>query len=264
MKIYVLGSTGMLGRYIAQFFKDSIPVTRQELNANSLWTIKQDLQKLGIRNGDVVINAMGLTNKRVASEEDFKRVNGWFPIILAKWSMYHHVHLIHVSTDCVFTGKRGQYTEDCQPDSKDVYGISKALGDLMEGTIIRTSIIGENPVSQADFLEWVRSNAGKTVKGYSNCFWNGVTCLQLAKIISMIIVHSMYWKGVRHIFSPKTISKADMVKMVSDEYGLNIKVESVKEPYCDRSLSTLYGECDLFEIPDLQIQIKEQKGWLVI
>jgi len=261
MKTYVLGSNGMLGKYLLNYFKGSIPVTRKELDANDVVYMGGALFDLGVRAGDVLINAMGITNKRAANANEFMAVNGLFPIMLAIHCESRGAHLIHISTDCVYSGDEGGYTEHSRSDANSIYGISKSVGDHARCTVIRTSIIGENTKSDADFLEWVRSNKGTFVTGYANHFWNGVTCLQLAKICGMIIDRALFWKGVRHIFSPEVVSKSEMVRMVNDVYDLGITIQEIYEPYCDRSLSTVYAECSLFDIPGVKEQIEEQRNF---
>jgi len=168
-------------------------------------------------------------------------------------------NLIHVTTDCVFSGKTGSYHEYSTPDETNDYGTSKSLGELCDGTIIRTSIIGEELTNKRSLLEWVISNENRTINGYSNHFWNGVTCLQLAKIIYKIINENSYWKGVRHIYSPTSVSKYELCKMISDIYELNITVKEYDTEKVDKSLSTVYQI--LFNIPELNEQIIEMRNF---
>jgi dTDP-4-dehydrorhamnose reductase len=167
--------------------------------------------------------------------------------------------MIHITTDCVFSGKIGGYHEYFNHDELNDYGISKSLGELCDGTIIRTSIIGEELVNKRSLLEWVISNENRSINGYSNHFWNGVTCLQLSKIIYKIINENSYWKGVRHIYSPTTVSKYELCAMISDIYELNIKVKEFETERVDKSLSTIYEVyCN---VPELKEQIKEMRNF---
>jgi dTDP-4-dehydrorhamnose reductase len=170
------------------------------------------------------------------------------------------INIIHITTDCVFSGKTGGYHEYSTPDETNDYGTSKSLGELCDGTIIRTSIIGEELSNKRSLLEWVISNENRTINGYSNHFWNGVTCLQLAKIIYKIINENAYWKGVRHIFSPTSVSKYELFKMISDIYELNITVKEFDTEIVDKSLSTVYEK--FFNIPELKEQIIEMKYFI--
>ena len=136
--------------------------------------------------------------------------------------------------------------------------MSKSLGELCKATIIRTSIIGEEVFNKRSLLEWVKSNRNKEINGYTNHFWNGVTCLQLSKIIENIISKNKYWIGIRHIFSPRAVSKYELVKIINKVYNLNIIVNEFKtENKVDKTITTIN---DLeFEIPDLEDQIMETK-----
>ena len=164
--------------------------------------------------------------------------------------------MIHITTDCVFSGKDGNYDENSIPDEINDYGLSKSLGELCKGTIIRTSIIGEEANNKRSLLEWVVSNKGNTINGFTNHMWNGITCLQLAKIIDIIIRDDLYWNGVQHIFSPRSVSKYELVSMINDVYKLNITVISVDaELGTNKTISSIHD--NLFEIQDLSEQITE-------
>ena len=124
--------------------------------------------------------------------------------------------------------------------------------------MIRTSIIGEELKNKYSLLEWVKSHQDKELKGFTNHYWNGVTCLQLSKIIEKIIVNKYYWKGVRHIFSPQPVSKYEIVAMINDIYGLdNTVIEYETETMVDKTLLSKYNQCEMMNIPDLYTQITE-------
>jgi dTDP-4-dehydrorhamnose reductase len=136
--------------------------------------------------------------------------------------------------------------------------MSKSLGEPDNCTVIRTSIIGEEFKNFLSLIEWVKSNKDKTVNGYRNHIWNGITCLQFAKLCEHIINKNLFWNGVRHVFSPTSATKAQLVKLISDIYNLNVHVIAVETAIkCDRTLSTIYPI--ILEIPELYEQIKEQK-----
>lgn len=166
--------------------------------------------------------------------------------------------------NCVFSGKDGLYLEHSPHDCIDVYGKTKSLGEPNDCTVIRTSIIGEEVNQSKSLLEWIKSMKDKTVYGYTNHIWNGLTCLQLAKIFEDIIINEKYWRGVRHIFSPHPISKHHLIKLISNIYDLNITINPLTLPVkCDRSLATSYPDAS-FTIPDINDQIKEQLDFINI
>jgi len=159
--------------------------------------------------------------------------------------------------NCVYDGLDGAYDENFEHNATDIYGTTKSLGEPKDATIIRTSIIGEELRNFSSLLEWAKSNKNKEVNGYTNHVWNGITCLQFAKICKDIIVNNKYWTGVRHLFSPDTFNKFELVKLISDVYNLNINVTTYRtDIMCDRSLTSCYEDIK-FEIPDLKTQLIE-------
>lgn len=269
MKVYVLGSNGMLGRYVFTYFKskgyDVIGLTRKELDVIHLREeeLRVKLFHLGLKKDDVIINCIGMIKQRKDIDDiDFIYINSMFPLILANVSENEGYKLIHPTTDCVYDGLKGYYNEDDLHNATDVYGKTKSLGEPKNATVIRTSIIGEEIGQSRSLVEWVKSNKGKEIQGYLNHYWNGVTCLQFAKLCEIIINSNNYWKGVRHIYS-NTVTKYELVNIISSIYELNITIN----PYntlikCDRSLSSNYN---LFTgIPKLDEQIVQMRDFYEI
>ncbi len=107
-------------------------------------------------------------------------------------------------------------------------------------------------------LEWVKKHNNTTLNGYTNHHWNGVTCLQLAKIINKIIGENMWWNGIRHIFSPTSVTKYELVNMINNTYELNNTIETLEtENAVNKTLNTIYDVNGTFNIPELNIQIEE-------
>jgi len=165
---------------------------------------------------------------------------------------------IHIATDCVFSGKDGNYSEASEHDAEDIYGITKSLGEDESMCIIRTSIIGEEIRNKNSLIEWVIKQKGKTIDGYENVFWNGVTCLQLAKIIKQVIEQELLWEGIRHISSPDIVSKCQLCKYINDIYDLGITILSVDFPKKYMTIGSQYDNT-AFTIPTIKDQIIEQK-----
>jgi len=267
MKIFIFGSNGMLGNYVQSYLSKSyevIPLTRQDydLSQLSIETLRNLLQQKNIQPSDLVINCAGVipqaSNQRTLNSRLYFTINSLFPVILSQVCLQFQAKMIHITTDCVFSGKDGKYNEKSLHDETNDYGMSKSLGELCKATIIRTSIIGEEVNNKRSLLEWVISNKNKTINGYTNHFWNGVTCLQLAKIIQTIIQNNKFWNGVRHIFTPRTVSKYELVSMINDTYNLNIVIDPFETDVdCDKSISTIYTTNNEFNIPDLKEQIEE-------
>lgn len=266
MKIYILGANGMLGRYVSkylgQYFK-TIEVNRDKIDASSVSqnSLNSKLYHLGIEPDDVVINCVGTIKPRVHELGDTNAilVNSVFPRLLANTCDMYGAFMIHPTTDCVYSGLKGAYTESDKYDVSDVYGMSKAMGEPSNCTIIRTSIIGEEVNQKRSLVEWVKSNANNMVFGFTNHYWNGVTCLQFAKICHEIIKKQLFWNGVKHVYS-NTLNKKELIETISEVYGLNVKV-TPKETVtmCDRTLST--NQPPMFTIPTLKEQIIEMRDF---
>lgn len=269
-KIFILGYTGMLGRYIYSYFKknsnyDIIGINRNDLDFSkvSQETLRAFLYHNGLRENDVIINCIGMIKQRTDQKSlDFVLINSVLPQYLSNICELEKCYLLHPTTDCCFSGITGFYTENDKHDVSDVYGVTKSLGETTNDTVIRTSIIGEEVGQSRSFIEWVKSSKDKEVFGFTNNTWNGITCLQFAKICLQIVDKNMFWKGVRHIYSPTAYIKGDLVKLISDIYELNVKITPKEMPVnCFRTLSSIYENVNDFNIPELEVQIKEQKDF---
>lgn len=272
-RIFVFGSTGMLGGYVSQYLNvqghDIVNITRQDMDAAKVTydSLFECFRKFHLVSTDenIVINCVGIipqstgVNEASASSRAYFTVNSLFPTMLATVSANLNMRYIHITTDCVFSGKGHNYTEESVHDETNDYGVSKSLGELgINATIIRTSIIGEENKNKHSLLEWTKAQTGKSINGFLNHYWNGVTCLQLAKVVGQIITYNMYWVGVRHVFSPSSVSKYELVSMINEAYSLEIDVkEHNTEVAVDKTLSTVYNTCARFRIPELCDQLRE-------
>lgn len=280
-KIFVFGSNGMLGTYVVSYLINCgcnvIAFTRLDFDISNLTDQLLDdfILVNNIGSNDVVVNCAGVIPQAVADKSSplYYIINSMFPISLDKMAAKHGFKFIHVTTDCVFSGKRGNYVETDVHDCQDVYGISKSKGEPASSTVIRTSIIGRQLNSKYSLVEWVISNNNDSsdrrktniIDGYKNHFWNGVTCLQLAKIIHLIIDNNLYWNGVRHIFSPDVVSKYELIKYIIDIYDLNIKLKKFNtDNVVNKSLNTVYNNNSNFNIPTIHAQIKEMYNYKLI
>jgi dTDP-4-dehydrorhamnose reductase len=213
---------------------------------------------------DVVVNCVGIVKQRTdISTHEMIAVNSVFPHILQKACAANGVKLIHISTDCVYSGEKGQYNENDIHDATDIYGKSKSLGEPLEATVIRTSIIGSEKKRKLSFLEWAKSQKGKDCCGYVNHKWNGVTALNLARMIAGVIVFDRYWKGVRHYYSGSPVTKNSLLHLVSNIYELNLNITPYVSDFCDRSLSSVWflsSQEDLFTQIKLMREFDEKNG----
>ena len=259
----------MLGTYMFKYLMNQgfavVAITRNnyDLSLVSKSSLKTFLTTSNLTKQDVVINCAGVipqaSKQRMLDKKLYLTINSLFPIILGGICDAVQCKFIHITTDCVFCGSIGGYTELSVHDETNDYGISKSLGELCEGTIIRTSIIGEESLNKRSLLEWVLSNKNGKINGYTNHYWNGLTCLQLSKIVYQTIQNNMFWNGVRHIYSPESVSKYELVQMISDTYDLNIVIDEHKTSCkIDKTIVSVYNTNKKFDIPSLDIQIQEQ------
>lgn len=243
--VLVLGSRGMLGRAVIQWFSHAgMPakgISRAEFDIAS-----DPFEKLlpWLAESSAVLNCAGVIKPRIAAMkvEDVLRVNAIFPRNLARVCAQRGIPMFHVTTDCVFSGRKGSYDENDLFDAEDVYGMSKNAGEPGECMTLRTSIIGEEELGAGrSLLEWARANAGKQVNGFVNHRWNGVTTVQLAKTISALLEARRYQAGLFHVFSPEVVTKAELLELISRAYGLDLHVQPVDaKEACDRSLTSIH------------------------
>lgn len=264
MKIFIFGANGMLGNYISRYLKNFyniIEFTRKEFDIEeNLMNIENFLLLHNLEKNDIIINCTGIIPQKHNNSllKKYINVNTLFPLYLNNLCEKYSCKLIHITTDCVYSGIKGNYYENTiHDDNSNIYSISKSLGEKINSCIIRTSIIGEDKESKS-LLGWIKSQNNKIINGYTTHYWNGVTCLQLSKIIYKIIEENLYWKGIRHIFSPKIISKYNLIKKIIKIYDLSIDINPIKVNYINRSLNTIY-DIDIFNIPSLDIQLEEMK-----
>lgn len=262
MKIILFGSTGMLGNYVKTFLSQFHEVTCIDRNNFDIETC--DWQKLDkilsyYSSDDLIINCAGAIPQQKCGIRKFITLNTLFPLKVNDISQKYKIKFIHITTDCVFSGKEGNYDEMSKHDADDVYGITKSLGECDSCCIIRTSIIGEELQNKNSLLEWVLRHKNGSINGYENVFWNGLTCLQLAIVLQNIIFTNRYWKGVRHIVSPNTVSKYELCQYINEIYKLNMQVEKTNTFSKIMTLSSNY--ISDYNIPDIKEQIKLQRSF---
>jgi dTDP-4-dehydrorhamnose reductase len=245
MKIHLFGSRGMLGSYIFFYLKNKIEincVSKSHFNiaTNSQENLNEFLHKI-VKEGDIIINAAAITKPEKFKKIELYKVNGIFPNWLASFKKNFDCQIINISSDGVFKGDKGSYSENDPPDSENDYGISKFIGENNLNTNIRTSIIGEEIYNKKNFLEWLILNKNKEVNGYTNHLWNGVTCLELCKLIEHIVIYNEFWLGTKHVFSPQTLNKLELIKLINSIFKLNLTVNpSIDEFDCNRELKTKF------------------------
>lgn len=292
--VIILGANGMLGRYMYKYFSKKIGDHKIICITRNVFDFDCDsesaslfLYKL-VNKNDLVINCMGMTNKRDCStptkERSFYRINSVLPKILSLIVYPKQAYLVHITTDCVFTGElkpTEYYDVDSTHNALDLYGITKSLGDASIAnaenvTVIRCSIIGETLTSPfgnkqgAHLVEWLMTlKPGSIVNGFTNHHWNGVTCLELAKFIykdynSLRKKPSISRITGEFIFARKVqnaVSKYDLIKLLIDLYELDLKVVPVLDK---RTIVRVLQPTYDLDLVDLSIAIQKMKEFDVL
>ena len=266
MKIIILGKNGMLGNYIFKYlskYYDVYGVTRDQIDFKDSGSMPEKFQGMfALSDEDLVVNCVGTIKPRCDQLGPINAIsiNSILPHILANDSTKRGYKLIHPTTDCIYSGKTGNYTEESSMDVTDIYGVSKYMGENENSTNLRVSIIGEEINNKRSLVEWCKTLEGKCANGFTDHHWNGVTCLTYAKIINKMITENIWWKGTRHALSPKAINKYDLVKLITDTFKIKVNLKSVDSgSTCNRTLQTKHLENSRFKVPELQEQIEEMK-----
>lgn len=272
-KILILGVSGMAGHVIFTYLNE---LNKYNLlgttNNNSFGenTIKLDIynkqnlnQIIDDFNPDFVINCIGvLINGSQNSPDNAIYSNSYFPHYLSKISDEKDFKLIHISTDCVFSGKGGKYVEDSVKDATDIYGLSKSLGEIVDdkNLTIRTSIIGPEIKEKGEGLfHWFLSQEGK-IYGYRSNFWSGVTTLELAYFIDWILDKN--FKGLVHLTNNEAISKYDLLALVAKIFNKKIIISDDKDYKCDKSFLNTNKEL-IFKVSSYQKMINDLKLFMI-
>lgn len=275
MKLLIIGGDGMAGHIIRDYFL-------LETNDDVWWTTRQNKSDhpkclfLDVRNDekleemiasikpDVVINAVGLLNDHATENiRDAILVNGILPHRLVEYGKTYGYYFIHISTDCVFSGNKGDYTEIDEKDGSTVYAKTKSLGEITEeenALTIRTSIIGpELKKNGIGLFHWFMNQKGE-IKGYNNVFWNGVTTLELAKAIHQFIPLKL--SGLIHITGNRKVSKFELLKLFQHIFNKHdVTVIPTTHIRSDKSLKITRKDVP-YEPKDYSMMMTELKQWM--
>lgn len=289
-KVLILGATGMLGSAIYGTLKDKydlvisirnkdklpllcsrygeVPPTRViYFDADKLY--KDYLSKNGrpsdyfnifvqqLGDVDYVVNALGMTiPSSLANPTLALFINGALPHILART---FGKKLIHITTDCVYNGKEGFPYDETSPKSPvDLYGLSKSIGEPTTCLTIRTSIIGRELEGFTGLLEWFLQQKGRSIKGFTNRFWNGITTQQFARVCDTIISNpgSFPETGLYHVFANR-VSKYEMLLAFREKYKIDCEIVSDNSQSLNRTLATVFDFNSKLKIPPFNTMIEE-------
>jgi len=260
VKIAVIGATGMLGHKVFQILRSTFPATyaltledthlppfdRVPLLQGDEVIRGVDVTDFDRLRGlltelrpDVIINCVGIIKQRNEAKMAIPSIiiNALLPHKLAEIASAWQGRVIHPSTDCVFDGARGGYTEIDNSDADDLYGKTKFLGELhIEHTLtLRTSIIGRELTSHRSLLDWFLSQRGKQIHGYQRVIYSGVTTNLFAAVVRMIITDHPDLHGLYQLVSTP-ISKYDLLVLLKDAYQLDVDIQPEATEVSDRSM----------------------------
>jgi dTDP-4-dehydrorhamnose reductase len=241
MKVLVLGKTGMAGHIVYEYLKSSgkfdVFGTSRKENDGVQVDVLGDykiLESEAARSFDYVINCIGTLIKE--SQQYPTRailVNAWFPHYLEECFKNTSTRILHISTDCIYSGRSGFYNERAVPDETNFYGRSKALGEIINGKdlTLRTSIIGPELKNGEGLFHWFMSlKEGEEINGYTNVFWNGITTLDLAKAIERIMLEGKNLVGLYHLVPRIAISKCNLLEIMNQVFERKIVIKPFRLP----------------------------------
>lgn len=263
VKVLISGVTGMLGHTLFTrlserdgleifatarsmeglsrwFDQELLAKIRGNVDANNFDTIVRVIEDL---KPDVVINCIGIIKQLPAAKDPITTItiNALLPHRIALACKAAGTRMIHISTDCVFDGAKGNYSENNQSNATDLYGRTKFLGEVYypHCVTLRTSIIGHELKGKHGLIEWFLAQKGK-VRGFTNAIYSGFPTVEIARIISEYVITNTDLKGLYHV-SSDPISKYDLLKLVAKRYKKRIEIEPYDDFRLDRSLdSTLF------------------------
>lgn len=270
--VLIVGASGMLGSTVMRFFAGSpgyrvwgsarsggfLRYMPNELHERMLMGIDvknpDNLHRLfDETEPDVVINCIGLVKQLAEADDPLSAItiNAILPHRMARLCKLTGARLVHVSTDCVFSGSKGNYLESDQPDADDLYGRSKLLGevDYPHAVTLRTSIIGHELSSAKSLISWFLSQNGE-INGYTKAVFSGLPTVEFARIVRDVVIPNRELHGLYHL-SAEPISKFDLLTLVGRVYGKSTALIPIDLPVIDRSLdSTRFREATGYIPPD--------------
>ena len=265
-KILILGATGLIGHQV--YFR---------LNANKNFVvsnyarqrkISDDTILLDVRNEyflekaiadinpDIIVNCMGVLIAESNSDpENAIFLNAYIPQRLKNIANSIDAKLVHISTDCVFSGKKGPYTEDDIRDADDTYGRTKALGEVTQSphATLRTSVVGPEIKEGEELFHWFMSQEAR-IKGFTKSYWSGVTTLELAKAVEWVIEKDI--QGLYHITNGIPINKYELLLLFKKYTNKEIEIESVEGRVTNKSFLDTRKEID-YAVPGYEEMIRE-------
>ena len=271
MKVLVIGSNGMAGHVITKYLRQQGHTVSTVAKTDASYSVDiennlevQSLTRI-LYNFDYVINCIGLLVKdSIARPDRAAYINGWFPHYLEYLLKNTRTKLIHLSTDCVFDGSKGNYKEDAIHTEMNVYGKSKSMGEVNndKDVTFRMSIIGPEIKSNGTGLfNWILKNPNKEIDGWNNALWNGITTLELAKCIDTYMSNPII-TGVYHLVNnDNKINKFKLLTKINKIFVLKKIVNETSGPKDVNKILIDTRRLIDFDIPDYDKMLRELKLW---
>lgn len=273
-KVLVLGSTGLIGHQVYNYLEEYANFTlenisyRKKLNKSTILLDIRDeeifLDKIKELNPDIIINCIGILISGANKDpENAIFINAYMPHRLKRLANVIDAKLIHISTDCIFSGlKKEPYIESDEKDGKDTYAKAKGLGEIIDEThlTMRTSVVGPELKSDGEELfHWFMSQSG-TINGFTKAIWSGVTTLELAKAVHWAILEDI--TGLYHVTNNSAINKYDLLNLMKKHMKKEIEIVAINGKEVDKSFIDTRREIH-YKIPSYDVMIQNLSKLIV-
>jgi len=261
MRVIILGTSGLIGHKLLQELSTDLEVfgtlhySKKHYGDISLFSGPNIIENIDASNfellkgvllainPDVILNCIGITKRKINTNNIIEtlNINSVFPHKLADWAKINQKRVLHFSTDCVFDGRVGNYTEVSITTAEDIYGKSKALGEINYNhcLTIRSSFIGQELFDKTELLDWFLTQNGKQIKGFKNTLYSGVSTIFMANVVKKIIMNFPNLSGLYQLAPDKPISKYDLLLIAKETFNIDVEIipdyENVHRPTLDAS-----------------------------
>ena len=271
-KILILGAAGMAGHMLYYYLLNTnmylltALLYHEKINTDSIICDVRDQKNLSIvidrDDPDIIVNCIGaLIDESKHHPDNAILLNSWLPHYLVNKCRNSKTKLIHISTDCVFSGEKGCYAETDPPDAVDIYGRTKALGEIINNkdATLRASIVGpELKTDGKGLFHWYMNQTGE-IEGYQNALWSGITTYHLAVSIEYVIEHNLC--GLFNVTNGIPISKLDLLRLFFKYFHSDVNALKSNQHYSINKSLQKSLKFD-FKIPEYEVMIIELKKWM--
>ena len=272
MKVLILGSTGVLGKNLSLFLlSQHVNICyisrKKKIKSHTFLKDFTNFDKLGKLILQLkpthIVNCLGVThfNKDFNVIKKTKLINTNLPIFLSSFSLKNKINFVHISTDCVFSGKKGFYHENSKKDAIDLYGKTKSKGEVKNkySTTLRTSFIGPETNTSKSLLNWFLKQ-NKKVDGYTQAFFSGLTSLEISKIVYNFFLRKNFFYNKIVNVSGNKISKYHLLKIIAEIFEKNIIIKKFPHFKIDRSLDNrVFKKKTNYRVKTWRKMVKELK-----